>query len=67
MEISSAISTFTAMQNQALRPVQPVKPIQPGPQQNMAAYDGPDQEDDGDRDDRGNVTATRGQNLNIVV
>ncbi|MBL4693205.1 MAG: hypothetical protein JKY92_07740 [Magnetovibrio sp.] len=34
-------------------------------QQSSVVSDGPDRENDGDADDGGSVTATRGQNVNI--
>ncbi|MBL4748189.1 MAG: hypothetical protein JKY17_05295 [Magnetovibrio sp.] len=58
MDISSVASSV-----QAARP-QNIRPVTPSPQ--AAVSDGADRENDGDRDD-GSVTATRGNNVNVLA
>jgi len=65
MEISGSSSVSYAAQAQRVQQLSQsraaqVQPVQP------AGYDGPDVENDGDRDD-GSVTATRGNQVNILA
>lgn len=63
MEISSsANSLYAARAQQSAQPQEQTRTAAAQP----AGGDGPDREPDGDKDD-GSVTATRGQNLNIIA
>jgi len=63
MQISSTSGAGYLAQIQATQ-----QPDQARVQATQAStYDGPDAENDGDADDGGSVTATRGQNLNITA
>jgi len=62
MQIAS--STSAAIATQAARPVQAADPARTA---QVGGGDGQDRENDGDKDDGGNVTATRGQNVNILA
>lgn len=63
MEISSSTTAAYVTQVQASQPQDQARVNT----SQTARSDGPDRENDGDRDDRGAVTATRGQNLNITA
>lgn len=63
MEISASTTAAYAARAQASQPIDPARALS----SQVGRNDGADSEPDNDADDRAKVTATRGQNVNIVV